>query len=278
MDATSPPLVAALWALAAPFAAVFVLTFARFLGMAWTAPVLGSRMVPWQARVGLPLLLALAVAPLQPAASVGTAAWSEVAFLAAGELLLGASLGFGVRLILAGLELAAALIDQQAGIATSQMLNPLSSDETSPTGTLLALAGTAALLLATPVGGELRLTRAVLDSLRTLPPGSIGDIASPVRLLNDLALQSFWLGLQVAAPVLVTVGLVQAGLAWAARQRGTGAIPAAFTPLRIVLTLLVLTATLSDLGTHLTGVLTGTVDAVAAEGTSPSSGTPGVQQ
>jgi flagellar biosynthetic protein FliR len=265
MDASSPPLVIALWALAAPFAGAFVLTFARFLGMVWAAPVLGSRVVPWQARIALPLLLALAVTPLQTGSTAATASWSEIGFLACGELLLGATVGFGMRLVLAGLELAAGLIDQQAGLAAAQMLHPLTGEETSPSGALLALAGTAALLSAAPVGGELRLTRVVMDSIRSLPPGSIVDATSPIRLLNDLVLQSFWLGLQVAAPVIVTVGLVQAGIAWAARERGAGPIPAAFTPLRIVLTLLILAATLTDVGSHVASVLTGTTDALAAE-------------
>lgn len=251
-----------LWPLAAPFVGVFVLTAARLIGLVGMAPVLGSRVVSWPMRLLLALILALTLAPW-PTVAAPVFDWHEVPLLAAGELLLGVSLGLGVRLVLHGLGLAASLIDQQMGQTAGQMLDPLSEEEVTPTTALLTLTGTAVLLSAGPLSGDLRLVRAVLDSFTSLPPGTAVDLASPVALLNQLMLQSLWLGLRVALPVVLTVGLVHAGLAWISRRTSLPGITATLTPLRFGLSLLILALTVTDLGDHLAGTLTACFDALA---------------
>ena len=171
------------------------------------------------------------------------------------ELLLGAALGFSVRLVFAGLELAAGLIDTSLGIAATAVLHPEQSHETSPSGASLAILAGLAWLTLSPVGGDLRIVAAVLDSLQTLPPGGLTSVESPVALVRDTLLAATVLGLQAAAPLVVTIGLLQTLWGVLARARGGALWHAPLTSLRTLVALLILAVTATDIGTRFaTGV------------------------
>lgn len=256
----------ALWPWAAALLGTFLLLALRFLGMAWTAPLIGSPATPWQARCVLAVLLAVAVTPLQAQFAMTAQDWMQVAWLGAGELVLGAALGLGIRIVLSGLELAAGLIDHQSGATVGHLFHPENGTETSPSGQLLALLGCFALLSLRPLSGDLLLTRVVLDSLRSLPPGVIGNLNSPVALLQDLVLQALWLGLRVAAPVLVILGLLQLGMSWITRRQSAAVVLASLTPLRIGLTLVILLGTLTNIGGEVADACSGVFLTMTATG------------
>ena len=152
--------------LAVLLAAPYLLVGLRFLGMLQTAPLFSSSVVSWRMRIILAAALAIALAPMVDPSSVSTqwespetttAVLLELAWSGVAELLLGALLGLGAGLVLSGLELAGTLIDQQSGLALSQVLNPVSGEASSVTGHLLMLLGGAVFLLLTPTGGDLLL-------------------------------------------------------------------------------------------------------------------------
>jgi flagellar biosynthetic protein FliR len=243
----APAWMDAAWPQAVAFLTPFVLAWLRFLGMLWMAPVFGDAAVSIRIRVVLAALLAGVAAPVVAAPlAFGMASWGDVIWLGLGELVLGGALGLGVRLVLSGLTLAAALIDQQSGLAMAQTLNPQFGEPATPTGPLLAVAGTFALLTA-PVGAELQLTSTVLETFRTLPPGGMSAIEGPVQLVQDVTLAAITLGLQVAAPCVAAMGLVQVGWAFVTRNGGTAAASMTLVPARVLGCLLILAITLSGI-------------------------------
>jgi flagellar biosynthetic protein FliR len=251
-----------------PLIVPVLLTVARCYGLAWTAPLLGSSLITARMRVALAVLLGVcgAAAVWNPTHASGIG-WAGVVWHLPLEFVLGAALGCGARVLLAGLELAAGLIDQQAGLAGGLVLHPEGDGATSAGGAWLVLLGGLTWLTLAPLGGDLRIFAAWLDTLRALPPGSLTGIESPVRLVQDVMLSSLVLGLQVAAPVIVTAGLLQAGWAALARARGGSLWQPALAPARILVCLLVLAATATDLGERLThsvdGFLRATVTALS---------------
>jgi flagellar biosynthetic protein FliR len=125
------------------------------------------------------------------------------------EFAIGLALGLGVTTLLSGLQLAGELIDQQTGIALSEIFNPGFEElDGSVTGRFLFLFGTTAFLLMTPLDGHLLLLSALVETFQTLPVAEATITAPSIDLLSGLVHASLVLALQVAAPVLAAMSLV----------------------------------------------------------------------
>lgn len=185
-----------------PFLA-FVLVAARMAGMVLTAPLFGLRDVPWQMRALLPFLLALLVTPLQW--SVGLPLPTNVAGFGvqlAGEAIIGAVLGVGVMILLAGAQIAGQIISQLSGLSLAEMYG-VDSDESSPLFSQLFYM--LALAVFVMIGGHQMLIGAVLDSYVAMPLGRVHLPSSLGPLLTTLATESFSLGIRGAAPAIVAL-------------------------------------------------------------------------
>jgi len=134
---------------------------------------------------------------------------ADYAKIGATEFVLGLALGLGVTTLLSGLQFAGEMIDQQTGIALSEVFNPGFEElDGSVTGRFLFLFGTVVFLTMPPLDGHLLLMSAIVETFQTLPvaEASLGD--HTIDLLSELVHVSLVLALQVAAPVLATMSLV----------------------------------------------------------------------
>jgi flagellar biosynthetic protein FliR len=227
------------------------LTTMRFLGLCWTAPLLKHGSLPWTFRLLLAVILGVTTGvaigePMTHPPGVGT-----LLFLSVGELVLGGALGFAVQLLFTACELAAGLIDAQAGLALGQTLSPRDGETTTPSASLLTILATLTFLSLAPVSGDLVLVRGVLDSFRTLPAGGLAGGPPPLEFLHDAMTATLQLGLQVAAPLVATMGLLQVLWACLTRSRGGGLWQQPLVPLRVLASLLILAATLTEIGPRL---------------------------
>jgi flagellar biosynthesis protein FliR len=249
--------VATLWA----WAGVSVL--ARLLGLLLLSPLFGSRGVPLSLRIVLGLCLALIITPTIIATGILTlpADMMNAAADLAGEFLVGALLGFGVLFIFAGLKLAGALIDQQAGAAVAEVFDPHSGSPSTTSGQLLTIVGTLALLTVAGGDGYLRIIATLLDSFRLVPADAAWNTSGVLRLIADLGQTSLALGLQVAAPVLAAGAIVSWGVA---QLSGAGGSPQSTTllglPVRVLLSLGILTLCLSGAADAVLTAINGTLD------------------
>jgi len=144
-----------------------------------------------------------------PAAALLPTNAAEYGKVGVTEFAVGLALGLGVTTLLSALQLAGELIDQQTGIALSEIFNPgFEEMDGSVTGRFLFLFGTTAFLLMTPLDGHLLLMSALVDTFQTLPVAEATIGAPTVDLLSGLVHASLVLALQVAAPVLAAMSLV----------------------------------------------------------------------
>jgi flagellar biosynthetic protein FliR len=181
----------------------FLLVAARMAGMVLTAPLFGLRDVPWQVRALLPLLLALVVTPLQW--SAGLAIPTSIigfAIQLAGEAMIGAVLGIGVMILLAGAQIAGQIISQMSGLSLAEMYG-IDSDDSSPLFSQLFYM--LALAVFVMIGGHQMLIGALLDSYVVMPLGSVELPQSLGLLLTTLATECFSLGIRGAAPAIVAL-------------------------------------------------------------------------
>lgn len=125
-----------------------------------------------------------------------------------GELTMGFLLGLGVLTILSGLQLAGQIVDQQAGFSLGEIINPDFDSTASITGQSLFMLGMTMLLVFEPMGGHLTMLRTVIQTFETLPIGEAFVSQSAIELIGGLVQQSLLLGLRVAAPLVITMSLV----------------------------------------------------------------------
>ncbi|MEY2341094.1 flagellar biosynthetic protein FliR [Acidithiobacillus sp. IBUN Pt1247-S3] len=188
----------------------FFWPFVRILAFLSTAPVFSAMQIPIQVRVGLAVLLSVALAPALPA-------MPPVDFLSGGGLLLlleqiiiGVSIGFAVTLIFSAVQFAGSVISLQMGLGFSTFFDPQTGVEIPTLSNFLNLI---VLLLFMALNGQL-LTLVVLDRSFTILPVTNQLLlhADAWHSLVAAGGMVFSLGLAIAAPVLGALLLINIAL------------------------------------------------------------------
>jgi len=182
---------------------VFTLVLCRVSGLVMTAPLYGSKSVPFQVRSLVALALAVLVMPVAWKHQVPwPGSTLSYVVLVASEVLVGACLGIGIEILFSGLYLAGQLIGRSSGELLAEAYDA-ASDENMPLHSQFLW------LLATTVffalGGHRAVTVGVLDTLEAIPPGSASIPTDLGDVFLALLTQSFSLGIRAAAPVVAAL-------------------------------------------------------------------------
>lgn len=130
-----------------------------------------------------------------------------------GELLVGAVMGMTVRVTLAAAEMAGSSAGESMGLGFATTVDPTRGDTVLPTTQLFAGVAT---LIFLALDGHHALIAALLASFRLAPVGDAFRTAAVGGLLQVSAAMMAR-GLQIAAPVVATMFIVQLGTAMASR-------------------------------------------------------------
>ncbi len=180
----------------------------RLAGMFLAAPVLGHWAIPVRIRLMLSVVIAMAVAPGMARMSL-PAGTADLLLAGAMEMMLGAAIGYAAGLVFAGLEMAGGYISQQIGIGLIEALNPLSDEQASDSVRRLVQMLWIVIFLA--IGGHRQLLSALLGSFEAAPL-IVAMPAGVLELVTNLLMTSFVLALKVAAPVVITLLLVNVAI------------------------------------------------------------------
>jgi flagellar biosynthetic protein FliR len=220
----------------------FLLVAARLAGLVVASPVLGHGVVPLRVRAGLVGVLALALAPTvtAPGLDAPPSAWT-VLWLVAGEGAIGACLGLVAQLLLAGVQLGGQMAGVQMGLGVPSLVDAGTETGASVVAQWQQLA---ALLAFLALDVHHTLLRALVDSFRVAPVGSV-VLSGPV-LASVVAEGAglFAVGVRIAAPVLVVLLLVNGGLAMLARTIPQANVLAVGLPANLAVGLVVVGASL----------------------------------
>jgi flagellar biosynthetic protein FliR len=173
--------------------------FLRALALFSALPVLGTRTVPMQVRIGLAAFIAMAAQPGLPAMPV-VALDSPLAFvLVVQQAIIGFALGFAVRLVFAAVEFAGEVIGLQMGLNFAGFFDPLSASTATATSRLF---GTIVAWLFIVINGHLLVIAALAQSFAAFPVAP-----EPFAFLHQMQPQRwgaeiFSTGLWIALPLL----------------------------------------------------------------------------
>lgn len=200
----------------------FLQVLARISAMVAIAPVFGAREIPAQIKVGLSLLISLALLPIaQPTLAPAGVPQTFYALVApiAGQVAIGLILGFVVSLILTAVQMAGAVLDLQIGFSLAQTLNPALGQMVTPISQFQYLY---ALLLFLLANGHYLLLTALARSFALIPITKIALGSEPfLRFISDITLATLVSAIKIAAPaagILVVIDLSFAFLSRAVPQ------------------------------------------------------------
>ena len=181
---------------------LFTLVLVRVSGLIMTAPIFGGTEVPMRVRGLLAFTLSVLVMPLQWGRTAPEAGnLVNYAVLVVTELLVGVTLGFGVMLLVSGVQVTGQIISQLGGMQLADVYNP-GLDNNVPIFSQFFYYVTLAVFVI--IGGHRKVMEALLDTFAWLPPGQ-GVSDSVVDTLVSLLAQSFELGIRAAAPAMVAL-------------------------------------------------------------------------
>lgn len=201
--------------LAAVDPATFIPVLARVGGVVTFFPLIGAQLVPVRARVLLALGLAWAIRPYVPVIALDsdTALFTGVSIIA-GELLVGAAMGFTAQAALAAFETAGQFLGFQMGLTLSSIIDPLSGEQTSSVSVFYRLiAGTIYILL----DAHHAFLLAMRESYSWVGAGLAAPGASFAEGVTAVTAGLLVLAVRIAAPALLILFLMDIALLLAAR-------------------------------------------------------------
>lgn len=230
---------------------LFFFPLTRILALLATAPVFNNAALPVRIRLvaGLAVVLALVpVLPQQPAIPPGS--WLGLTVIAE-QLLIGALMGFSLRITFVALDVAGELIGLQMGLSFATFFDPGSSSETPVMASFLGLL-TALIFLA--MNGHLLTLTLLAESFTLLPVSATPFHAAALSSLLTASAMMFSLGVMLALPLITALLVTNIALGVLARVAPTLNLFAVGFPITLALGFIVLLLSLPYIGAALEGV------------------------
>ena len=191
----------------------FLVLVSRIGGIVAAFPMLGGRTVPAQIKIALVVMLGIVLSPLIRLPPLSRDAIEMTAGLAS-ELLIGLVIGLAVRLLFGALEVAGDLLGTQIGFGAVQLLDPMTAQQSTVISEYFRIIASLVFL---SVNAHMVVVAAIVSSYDAIPP--FGATLSPAigEEVIQLSQHMFLVALQLSAPVLVAMILINVLLAMLGR-------------------------------------------------------------
>ncbi|MCW2924985.1 MAG: flagellar biosynthetic protein FliR [Thermoleophilia bacterium] len=193
----------------------FMLVIARLSGLFLIAPVFSSSMIPGRIKVMVLFALGATLTPIvtNGAPKVPTDIL-DLTLSIGTEALIGLALGFSVSIVFTAVQVGASLLDTSIGFSMANIIDPLNNAQASVLGGFYSLVATLAFLA---VNGHQWMLAGFKRSYDTVGMGVRPDLEHMLHNLFSTFGQLFAMAFQIAAPVLMTLLLVDVVLGIVAR-------------------------------------------------------------
>jgi flagellar biosynthesis protein FliR len=188
---------------------VYVLVLVRIGAMMMYAPLIGSAQIPRQVKAMIACILALAVARGLPPPVIPIHSLGLLAVGIGGEMIFGLAIGMIMSFCFIAAQWAGDLIGQQVGINLSETFDPQYGTQGAILGNLFFML---TLVVFLSINGHRAMLMGVRASFDSLPLLSVGMNRPLLGMIVGLFETSTQLALQLAAPVLVSLLVVDMAL------------------------------------------------------------------
>jgi flagellar biosynthetic protein FliR len=194
---------------------LFFLVFLRVGAILMSIPIFDSRGIPFFFKIALAFATGMVLFPLLKLDVVpATADLFTLGISAAGEIFLGLAIGFSVKLIFTGIQLAGQLAGYQMGLAIANVMDPATSEQVPLLAQFNNLIG---LLVFLSINAHYWFIKALTESFRLMPPLNVNFGSSLMEQLIQLSGNMFVIALQVGAPVIAAMLLTSVAFGLVAR-------------------------------------------------------------
>ena len=211
----------------------------------------------------LGVMISLVIAPNVPMPPALDPTSMTGVLILAQQLIIGASMGFAVRLVFAAAEMAGELTSNTMGLGFAVFFDPQTQGRTSAISQLFSLLATLVFL---SINGHLILLAVLADSFNTLPITATPVTAEGFRFLARVGGNIFSMGLQLSLPMLVALLITNMALGVLTRAAPQLNIFGIGFPITIVAGFLLISICLPYLLTPLQQFLYSTIDIVRVLG------------
>lgn len=181
---------------------LYLYPLVRIFALLATAPPFNNAALPRRLRLILGLAIAMAIAPLvPPPAGIAPGSGAGMALLAE-QILIGAAMGFVLRLVFATVSMAGDIIGLQMGLGFATFYDPQNTAQTPVVSEFLGLLASLTFLA---MNGHLMVIATLAESFQVLPIG--GDFPNAATFTNIARMGSivFATGVLLSLPVLASL-------------------------------------------------------------------------
>lgn len=178
----------------------FFWPFARILALMLTAPIYGETVLPVRVRIGLAVIMSAALAPALGTPPAVPPLSLAGAVILAQQLLIGAALGFTMRIVFVAVQAGGEIAGLQMGLGYATLFDPQSEGQVPVVGQFMNIFAMLAFLA---VDGHLYVLRVLADTFRLLP------VSADLHAQGLLAV-GYWGGEIFRAGVLLCLPLLGA--------------------------------------------------------------------
>lgn len=182
--------------------------FIRMLAVFTALPIFNRRNVPMRVRIALAGFIAAAAQPALPEMPVVPLDSMLAVMLVVQQVLIGLTIGFAVRVVLAAVEFAGELIGLQMGLNFAGFFDPVTATQSTAAASFFA---TMVAWLFIALNGHLVVISALVDSFQAFPVGpepfAFLRKAQPHRWGAEIFSTGLWIALPIVT-MLLFVNLV----------------------------------------------------------------------
>jgi flagellar biosynthetic protein FliR len=219
----------------------FLFTLARVSCVFALLPLAAFKSAPDSAKIVLSLALTLILFPEWKAPVSVDAGLGRLVAGIAGEAAMGLTIGVALAVVMEVFQMAAQVVSLQAGFGFASTVDPTSGADST---VLLTLSQITAGLLFFTTGADRMLIRALADSMKLCPPGSISMNRGWAEGMIRFSATIFSSGLRLAAPIVALLLLADASLAVLGRVQTQIHLVSLTMPVKLGVAMLMIASTL----------------------------------
>ncbi|TNE73641.1 flagellar biosynthetic protein FliR [bacterium] len=219
----------------------------RVTSVIMAAPFFGSMQFPVRVKVFFALSVTLLLYPVIPLQGVMVpldATNLEVVILIVKEMLIGVAMGLAGQIVFGGIQFGGQFISIQTGLGFANIIDPNTQTQNPIISQVMILLG---IVLFLAIGGDAIYLRALKKSFEIVPLGTATFAESGPEFIK-MATQIFVIGIQLSAPFIIVLFLMDLSFAIFARIMPQANIFFISMPLKVLAGILMLLWVVPKLG------------------------------